>query len=219
MAQNTDSENDSDLSERQHRIKQTIEDDVNDLYLRSIAEEMGFDREWPPTPQSHGPCDRCERNDDRVIIRTDEYERYICTDCANQIFSEIDDHYWYDRFSRGHYNIIAAFLRSLDEVWCVKDHAYEGGEMWVHTPYFDTTVVEDVITYFGDVRHVHIERADDSCWECMDDHGDCVEINLDFGGVSVHPLPEDVLAEQLWSKSYYDVEFVDEDSKLFDRDE
>jgi hypothetical protein len=65
------------------------------------------------------------------------------------LVDQVERYYWWERLTEAHYNRAAAFLRSLDEIWCVKDGAYAGGELWVHTPYCDAAVVRDVCDHFG----------------------------------------------------------------------
>ena|SRR6056297_1091991 len=97
------------------------------------------------------PCDACDSNHHDglhdVCLADDEYE--VCEDCLALLKDEIDRYYWWDRLSEAHYDRAAEYLRSLDEVWCVKDNAYAGGEMWVHTPFCDAAVVNDVCEHFG----------------------------------------------------------------------
>ena len=65
----------------------------------------------------------------------------VCGDCFQRLVAQIEEYHWWDRPTEAHYNRAVAFLQSLDAVWCVKDQAYAGGELWVHTPYCDVAVV------------------------------------------------------------------------------
>lgn len=220
MAENPDTPDKStdELTDRQQQAREAIEAELPDFVLNTPFDDISRGHS---DASAHGPCHRCERqNAPLTELSVDEKQRYVCHSCADDILREVDDHYWYDRFRRSHYDIIAAFLDSFEEVWCVHDHAYEGGEMFIHTGHLTREVVSDALDFMGSIYSIHIERVDDSCWDCMDEHGDCIEIVIDFGNDSVplRPLRPAQLAEALTTRSVYDVNYIDEADKLFDHD-
>lgn len=206
-----------DLSERQRAAKEAIEGAVDDFWFNPPMLD-GNDSQVA----DHGECDRCERRSKRVKLTVGgENVRYICDNCRKRIVKEIDDRYWYDRFLEEHYNIISAYLSTLDEVWCVKDNAYVGGEMWIHTGHCTAEVVRDVLEHMGSIYSIHIKRADEDTFDCVEEHGDCVEICLDFGSSSVPiymPSPTQ-LGEILYTSSYRATDHLTEDDRLFSRDD
>lgn len=213
----TQTNSEEELSERQQNAKETIEANVPDFVLTSHLPE-------DPTKLTvfdHGECDRCERHSERLKLEIDESIRYICEKCRKEILKEIDETYWHDRFHQSHYDIISAYLSSLDEIWCVKDHAYQGGEMWVHTGHCDTAVVQDILNHFGSIYSVHIERTTDDTWDCMDDHGDCIEICINFGtdSIPLNPLPPHLFAKNLYRSEYRETDYLKEKDKLFTKND
>ena len=97
------------------------------------------------------PCDACDttQSDKLHEISLGERAYDVCGDCLQLLVDDVEEHHWWDRLTEAHYNRAAEFLRSLDATWCVKDRAYTGGELWVHTPYCDAAVVRDVCDTLG----------------------------------------------------------------------
>ena len=172
----------------------------------------------------HPECDACDRAQygeepllHEVDLAGDAYE--VCERCLNGLRSDVEDHYWYDRLDEAHYDRAAEYLRNLDEVWCVKDHGYPGGEMWLHTPFCNAAVVNDVVEHFSfRIRWFSVVYPDDDhVYDCVHDHGPCIEINLDYPSNADYPFPlEYDIAED---RSYSDTEFLNESDRLFDRDD
>lgn len=159
-------------------------------------------------------CAACEHEiiDDAGVVTIDETEYRVCTGCRDHLRDEIENYFWFDRITETHYEKAASYLRSLDEVWCVKDQGYPGGELWVHTPYCNAAVVGDVcdhfdlkICWFGIASAAHGIQFD-----CVGNHGPCVEILL-TPETSPQPLP--LAADVVHSHS--DVEWLDELDRLF----
>ena len=174
----------------------------------------------PPVTVPRPPCDACETNHHdglhEVPLGEDTYE--VCDDCLDHLVDEIERYYWWDRLTEAHYDRAAEYLRSLDEVWCVKDHAYPGGEMWVHTPYCDAAVVNDVCDHFGfRIRWFQIVEPEDGEFDCVHDHGPCLEINLDYNNRVKGPLPLEYDISD--DRTYSDVEWLEDDDPLFTRDD
>ena len=166
------------------------------------------------------PCDACdtERYDGRFEVSLGDDEYAVCEKCRDHLAQKIEGYWWHDPLTEAHYDRAAEFLRSLDEVWCVKDHAYPGGEMWVHTPYCDAGVVSDVCSHFGfRIRWFSIVQPGKAGeFDCLNDHGPCVEINLDFPSHENWPAPlEYDIGDDL---THYDAEYLHDDAKLFDRE-
>lgn len=63
-------------------------------------------------------------------------------------------------------------------------------------------------------------RGDEDTWDCVEEHGDCVEICIDFGSdsVPIYPPSPNQLAEMLYTSSYRSTDFLEENDKLFTRD-
>ena len=162
------------------------------------------------------PCDACDSNHHDglhdVCLADDEYE--VCEDCLVLLKDEIDRYYWWDRLSEAHYDRAAEYLRSLDEVWCVKDNAYAGGEMWVHTPFCDAAVVNDVCEHFGfRIRWFSVVSPGDDGFDCVHDHGSCIEINLDYTNRVRDPMPLEY--DIIDDVTYHDVEWLEDHHRLF----
>lgn len=147
----------------------------------------------PPVTVPRPPCDACgtEQHTGRIPIQLGAAEYAVCESCCDHLASIVEAYYWYDRFTEAHYRQAADYLRSLDEIWCVHDHAYIGGELWVHTPYCDAAVVRAVMDHFGlEIYWFSIVRpSDDPAFECVQDHGPCIEICLDFRSHRKTPRP------------------------------
>jgi hypothetical protein len=161
-------------------------------------------------------CDACDTTHFvelyDVCLAETEYD--VCGDCLQLLVDQIERYYWWDRLTEAHYNRAAEFLRSLDEVWCVKDQAYAGGELWVHTPYCDAAVVRDVCAHFGfQIRWFSVVSPCDEGFDCVPEHGPCIEINLIYTNRISNPLPleydirDDVM--------YHEIEWLENHHRLF----
>ena len=218
MTQNNDilSEIDEPTDE-QLDVIESIREGVGQITLRNEFVSTGS-----RTP-ANGPCHRCESQSEGelVPIESGDTVRYICEECVDHVFTGIDDSYWYDRFRRSHYDIIAAYLRSLDEIWCVHDNAYRGAEMFVHTGHCSGAVLRDALTFMGSIYTVTVEHPDGSVWDCVDEHGPCIEFQLDFGSgsVPVDPISPRGLAHSLVNTHRTENVFLDDHDKLFDRED
>lgn len=210
-----DSDDEEELSEFQKRVKENIEDNVSDIALRSSSI---IDDNSPPPEKSE--CDRCGSHRENFVLECGNYQRYVCKDCRNVIIEEIDNHYWFDRFTENHFKAVKSYLEELDEVWCVHGHS-SSGELFVHTGYCSELVVDDITNLAGHVRAFGIEREDaDHAWDCMDEHGDCIEINIDFSGDSVPIMipPVSTFAKMLYSTEHKSTDLLDEEDKLFEKE-
>ena len=166
------------------------------------------------------PCDGCGTNhhDGLHDVCLDDDEYRVCTDCLALLKERIERYHWWERLSEAHYDRAVAYLRSLDEVWCVKDDAYAGGELWVHTPFCDAGVVNDVCEHFGfHIRWFTITSPDDVGFECVRDHGPCIEINLCYTNRERNPLP--LTYDIRDDVTYHDVDWLEDHHRLFDRRE
>lgn len=165
------------------------------------------------------PCDACETQHHNGLeeVPLGETTHDVCSDCVDHLIAEIERYYWWERLSEAQYDRAAEYLRSLDEIWCVHDNGYPGGEMWVHTPFCDAGVVEDVCDHFGFRIHwFTIVRPDDCVYDCVDDHGPCIEINLDYNNRVKEPLPLEY--DIFEDRGYSDIEYLSEQDKLFNQD-
>jgi len=162
------------------------------------------------------PCDACDTTQYDTLhdISLGERAYDVCGDCLQLLVADVEEYHWWDRLTEAHYNRAAEFLRSLDAIWCVKDQAYTGGELWVHTPYCDAAVVRDVCDYFGfQIRWFSVVYPVDDGFECVSEHGPCVEINLTFTTHWSDPLPLEYDIQN--DMTYHEIEWLDESRRLF----
>lgn len=162
-------------------------------------------------------CDACEttRYDDLHEIALGEHYYEVCEDCLHLLVETVEAYHWWDRLTEAHYDRAAAYLRSLESVWCVHDHAYAGGELWIHTPYCDAAVVRDVCDHFGfQIRWFSVVYPAENGFECVGEHGPCLEINLTFPTRRSTPLP---LASDIQEDvGYHEAEWLADHHRLFD---
>lgn len=162
------------------------------------------------------PCDACDTTHCAELhdIRLGDEEYAVCGDCLQMLVGAVERYYWWERLTEAHFNQAVEFLRSLDEVWCVKDHAYAGGELWVHTPFCDAAVCKDVCDHYGfQIRWFSVIYPDDDGFDCVSDHGPCIEINLLFTNRTPDPLPLEYDIQE--DVTYHEVEWIDDQHKLF----
>ena len=163
------------------------------------------------------PCDACDTTqfDELHGISLGERTYDVCGDCLQRLVDKIEAYHWWERLTEAHYKRAAEFLRSLDEVWCVKDATYAGGELWVHTPYCDAAVVRDVCDHFGfQIRWFRVVYPSDDGFECVSEHGPCIEINLTYPPRRTDPLPLEYDIQN--DVTYHEIEWLDERHRLFD---
>jgi hypothetical protein len=163
-------------------------------------------------------CDACDTTHyaelHDVSLGDSEYD--VCSDCLQLLVDQVERYYWWERLTEAHYNRAAEFLRSLDEVWCVKDQAYAGGELWIHTPYCDAAVVRDVCDHFGfQIRWFSVVTPTDEGFDCVSDHGPCIEINLTYTNRPSNPLPLEYDIQD--DVTYHEIEWLENHHHLFDR--
>ena len=163
-------------------------------------------------------CDACDTTHyaelHDVSLGDSEYD--VCSDCLQLLVDQVERYYWWERLTEAHYNRAAEFLRSLDEVWCVKDQAYAGGELWIHTPYCDAAVVRDVCDHFGfQIRWFSVVTPTDEEFDCVSDHGPCIEINLTYTNRPLNPLPLEYDIQD--DVTHHEIEWLENHHHLFDR--
>lgn len=106
--------------------------------------------------------------------------------CGEAVWkNEIENPFWYDTFTPEHYESAADYLRSLDCVGCVitnNGSLYSIGEMYIHTNFCTTEVVKDVIDDFdGRVVYAGVTSPEEEgSLDCVQEHGLCFEILIDF---------------------------------------
>lgn len=167
-------------------------------------------------------CDQCERElpRDRVKhIEIDEYH-HLCERCIEGIEHNIENYYWYDRYTKDHHERAVEILEEQDEIRCVHDW-YEGGEIIVHTDYVSSNVVSDVaerfgleIVTFGPQWQEDNEewKEHDGGWDCIIEDGSAFEILLEYNSNSPPPLPLEANFEPI------DLNFLEETDKQFGDD-
>ena len=162
-------------------------------------------------------CDACDTThyDELHDVCFGEAEYDVCSDCLQLLVNQVERYYWWERLTEAHYNRAAEFLRSLDEIWCVKDGAYAGGELWVHTPYCDAAVVRDVCDHFGfQIRWFSAVSPSDEGFDCVSEHGPCIEINLIYTNRISNPLPLEYDIQD--DVTYHEIEWLENHHQLFD---
>jgi hypothetical protein len=178
-------------------------------------------------------CPACKKdikeNDSVFSFELDDKRADIHEKCAETIWkSEIENPHWYDSFTPEHYEKAADYLRSLDcigEVITSGGKAYSFGEMYIHTNYCTTSVVQDVIDDFsGRIVSARVVRAEDeNQFDCVREHGSCFEILIDFCGDGYIRNPPESLDRYskdegpIWSQDHFIVNH-DEYEELFDAD-
>lgn len=201
MTENTDASK-SEQTEHSSAYSHHIDSDA-----RSVCQDTS----------SRPACDACDttHHDELHDVCLGETEYDVCSDCLQLLVDQVERYYWWDRLTEAHYNRAAAFLRSLDEIWCVKDGAYAGGELWIHTPYCDAAVVRDVCDHFGfQIRWFSVVYACDDGFDCVSEHGPCIEINLTYTNRPSNPLPlESDIQDDV---TYHEVEWLENHHRLFD---
>jgi len=162
-------------------------------------------------------CDACDTTHyaDLHDVSLGDTEYDVCSDCLQLLVDQVERYYWWERLTEAHFNRAVEFLRSLDEVWCVKDQAYAGGELWVHTPYCDAAVVRDVCDHFGfQIRWFSIVTPCDKGFDCISEHGPCIEINLIYTNRISDPLPLKYDIQD--DVTHHEVKWLDNHHRLFD---
>lgn len=180
----------------------------------------GEERHPPCATVSRPPCDACETTHHEglhdVSLGSDVYS--VCERCFELLEDVLIRYNWWDRLTETHYDRASEYLRSLDEVWYVKNQAYDGGEMWIHTPFCDAAVVNDVCNHFGfRIRWFSVVYPDEHGFNCVHDHGPCIEINLVYDNWRTKPLPLEV--DIIDDVSYYDVAWLEDHHRLFNRED
>lgn len=109
--------------------------------------------------------------------------------------SKDTDQLWYNNFTREHYEAATSYLENLDEVMCVKTHngrAYRSGELWIHTEYLLTEIVEKLINLLDmQIRQISVATPnEDPAFDCMYRHGKCIEINMEVKS-NCNPVPSE----------------------------
>jgi hypothetical protein len=165
---------------------------------------------------SRPACDACDTTHyvelHDICLGETEYD--VCSACLQLLVDQVERYYWWDRLTEAHYNRAAAFLRSLDKIWCVKDQAYAGGELWVHTPYCDAAVVRDVCDHFGfQIRWFSVVSPGDDGFDCVSEHGPCIEINLTYTNRISNPLPLEYDIQD--DVTYHEIEWLEDHHRLF----
>lgn len=135
-------------------------------------------------------CPRCgidmTESSDTKKVTVGDNEYILHKNCAEDIENySINNNVWFDTFTPEHYEAAADYLRSFDtvgEVITFDGKGYQMGEMYVHTNYATTSIVDDVIeTFGGRIVHATITtEGDDNGLSCVNEHGTCFEILIDF---------------------------------------
>jgi len=158
-------------------------------------------------------CERCEKEtpESGMINVSLSEEWWLCDACVEEIEEGIEDYYWYDRYTKEQHKRALEILRDHDEIYCVHGNAYEAGEIIVHTPYVASAVVEDVCDHFGLQISAFRPRWEEDyhAWECVEGHGSCFEILLEYKQNSQPPVPLEMKFVPV------DIEYLDENDKQF----
>ncbi|RRJ28697.1 hypothetical protein [Halocatena pleomorpha] len=180
----------------------------------------GEDCRPPCATVSRPPCDACEltHHDGRQDMALGDETYSVCERCFELLEDVLTRYNWWDRLTKAHYDRAGECFQSLDAVWCVKANAYAGGEIWIHTPFCDAAVVNDVCEHFGfRIRWFSVVCPDEHGFDCVHDHGPCIEINLVFDNWRTKPRPlEYDISDDV---TYRDVEWLKDYHKLFTRED
>jgi DNA-directed RNA polymerase subunit RPC12/RpoP len=176
-------------------------------------------------------CPSCKRDikdeDNTVIWSLGNRKETLHQRCAEAIWeNSIENPVWFDTFTPQHYEKVAEFLLSFDsigEVITNNGNLYSMGEMYIHTNYCTTSIVKDVIDAFnGRIVYAGVAREDsDRGFSCVQEHGTCFEILIDFCTSESTNLPPEYLdkydkdEESLKSEDYF---VMKSDEPLFDAD-
>lgn len=165
------------------------------------------------TLESEIECDRCETETPESAVHsiTIEDEWQLCETCIEEIEEDIEEYYWYKRYTKEQHKRALSILKEHDEILCVHGNAYEAGEIIVHTEYVSSDVVSDVCDHFGLQIAAFGPRwqEDDHGFDCVDDHGSCFEILLEYTQESPHPIPLEAKFIPI------DIEYLDDNDKQF----
>lgn len=140
---------------------------------------------------------------------------------------EVENPHWYDTFTPDHYEKAADYLRSLECVGCVitnNGNSYPFGEMYIHTNFCTTTVVQDVIDDFNGriISAKVVEEDDDDQFACVGEHGTCFEILIDFCTDGSGRMPPESLDRYSrdegpsWSQDHFLLDY--DNTPFFDAD-
>lgn len=142
--------------------------------------------------------------------------------CGDAIWEkDIENPRWYDTFTPEHYEKAADYLRSLECVGCVitnNGSSYAFGEMFIHTNFCNTSVVQDVIDDFnGRIVSAKVaHEGDEDQFGCVRKHGTCFEILIDFCTDSSGRIPPESLDRYSrsegpsWSQDHYLLDYDNE---------
>lgn len=173
-------------------------------------------------------CEHCRSyirdDDDEVLVTLGDNIAVTHDHCADAIYEEkIENPRWYDTFTDDHYWTAAAFLQSFDSVGHVvtSDFLKDMGEMYIHTNYANTGIAGDVVDHYnGRIYSAGVVHEDDEHeHSCVNKHGTCFEILIDFAGTGGWRPPAEELVRMfvegdIKTQDY----FTKEEDKIFDAD-
>ena len=244
----------NECGNRQLSAEADLEPDEDDELLDSICSECGgsmettgedtlWDKVREKIPEGYlsgeametdlPECPACkediQESDNTVSWALNEENANIHERCAEAIWkSNIENPHWYDSFTPEHYEKAADYLRSLEcvgEVITNNGTSYGFGEMYIHTNYCTTGVVQDVVDDFnGRIVSAGVTREDyDHQFDCVSEHGTCFEILIDFCGDNHTYNPPEALDRYsrdegpMWSQDHFIVDY-DNYEEFFDAD-
>lgn len=159
-------------------------------------------------------CENCGHSQgEDVDIAGETY--HLCDSCVSEIHENIENE-WYDFWTDDHHEAVLEYLEARDDVWCVHGHK-EVGEYWIHTPYVNSIMIEDLNTCFDmSIYGVQLVKPEsyDGEFDCVYEHGPCIEFNIDAPTETI-PLPPRALPcpDDGWQPA--DVQRLDYSGALF----
>lgn len=157
-------------------------------------------------------CERCEvetlpKHGDHIEVGDERY--LVCDGCVEGVRDDIERYMWSDRYTKEHHEKAVEKLEEQDEILCIDDN-YDAGEIWVHTKYVSAEVVMDVMEHFSLRPTWWGPRwQEEETWDCLEEHGSCFEICLEYTRGNIDPLPVEAPFHRTHS------EYLDENDKQF----
>lgn len=184
-----------------------VEEKLPEEYLSGEAMETDF----PECP--HCGHDMKESSNTQTLSFGDRSVK-VHKSCADSVWeSEIESPMWSDSFTPEHYEAAADYLRTFDsigEVITNDGKMYGFGEMYIHTNYCTTRVVDDVIDAFGGrIVCASVAREnDENQFSCVSQHGTCFEILIDFCSDTPTDMPPEYLGRYshdgpMWTADHF----------------
>lgn len=166
----------------------------------NMAPGLGLkvDREDDPSKFICQKCNSAKRDHKYTLSFTKRsYKAVLCKACCIEFIEIVKDYPWWNQLTSEHYQRASNHLKRKDEIMCVIDDWELSGEIIVHTDYTTVAIVEDVSDFFGfKITSCEVVDPNDALhYDCLETHGRCVEIKLDYVTDCPRPLPPELPIE------------------------